>query len=95
MLWAICFHCKDSQPEKPTIIKPVTTTIKKELTKSKPVISSDTEPKTGLQTYTKSHLNHKMNIDYKSINSQVNCIEYNGRYILHKDIINWFVDYIK
>lgn len=95
MLWSICFYCKDSQPEKPVIVEPVIATVKKEPTKSKPIISSDTEPKTGLQTYTKSHLNNKLHYDHNSISKQVNCVEINGRYILHKDIINWFIDYIK
>jgi len=94
MLWAICFNCKNSQPEKPTIIKTVPKPTAIKPVKSKPAISSDTELKTGLPLYTRSHLNNKLHYDYKSISKQANCIEFNGKYILHSDIINWFKNYI-
>lgn len=102
LLWAICFNCKNSEPEKPIIkIDPPSSTTnhhntisKKKPIKSKPVICSDTEPKTWLPLYSKSHLNHKLHYDFNSISKQSNCIELNGKYILHSDIIIWFKNHI-
>lgn len=93
LLWAVCFNCKNTEPKNISIIKPVKL-IKDKPVKSKPVISSDKEPKTGLPLYTKSQLNHKHWCDYHSIDKQTKCILFNGKYILHSDIIIWFKDHI-
>lgn len=57
------------------------------------LVSWDKEPVTGLPIYTKSYIHNRLGINYHSINNK--CIQYNGKYILHSDIIAWFSSYLE
>lgn len=86
MVWTICFNCRKDdrlKEEKPTII-PMT------------VWETDIIPMTvsdnwkQLPMYTASYLNNVLKFNYNSIQKELKCTKVWDKYILHKDIIEWY-----